>query len=1115
MSCSKEVWELLNSSPIFDEKWYLENFADVSLTGVSPLEHFIRIGTVLGRNPGPDFDLSWYLEQYSDVRDSGMNPLAHYTKHGHYEGREIKDVSGHYLSGSIDPENLKVRRYDAFWNKERENIFLRRIEKIYAENSSYFDQLRLSVVMPTYNRADRIVASVSSVIAQSHPNWQLLIVDDGSTDNTAEVLEEQLKDSRIHYEKTLQSGVSAARNRGLELAKGEFVFYLDSDNLWTPDCLRNMIVFMIEGNLDAAYSGVELKDDKGVTKGFRGDNFSWQECIKQNYVDLNAFGHTAKAIGNELFDTSLRRLVDWDLIIRITRHQRTAYAPFLGVTYHDGESGNRITKTEYTQDALLVLQAAIREKYGSGDELNRLRPELNPRWNEIVMGYARLSPIDRAARKFISLHNSMVDWEDLATGCHERVTGLVSIVVLCFNQDDLTKNCLQSIIENTGTQIPYEVIAIDNASSDGTENLLVDFSRKYDNFSYHSMPENLMFSLGNDIGVAHSSGQYVVLLNNDTVVTEKWLENLIEPLVNDRRIGAVGPKLLYEDGTLQCGGIVFNNLSKIPYHLYRHFPGDHAAVNKARYLQAITGACMAMRASDFVTLKGLDPTYINGCEDLDLCFRLNRYRGLRVFYNPQSVVYHLEGKSEGRGKYISRNRAVFVKHWSSQVLADDSAIYEEDQFEVTGYSKPGTEPDGATAAYVPELIDKATGTAAARGYVSGAQQSSTETGSGTLNIGFSTMWYARGIAFHSLQLARALEGEDFKTHIFARWESDRFENQGAIYHKRVTNAGDDPSPSMAVEWARKNNLDAMIFMEVHPNDWKRVTALREAGVYVICYENLDVLRTENWSKYEIFDAFLFNASYVRDIVTSRFPEHPALLIPWGTVPPDTPQPQLDKERSSVRFVHVAGWGGLNNRKNSDLLLRSFYAAEAPGAELHFYTQVPIEKYGDACAEIARNDSRVFVYEGTIENIYDAYIGMDMLLWPSKREGLGLPIVESLVSGLPVLVTDGWMMKQWIVPGKHGVLCPASPQHDRMFLPEMQVDEQVLSKLIASLADDPASIRAMRDAVDRDRKLWLWDWQPAVFREQLAKMVNNRNYRPSSSLDYLPEHVSTLIDLNRS
>lgn len=712
------------------------------------------------------------------------------------------------------------------------------------------------------------------------------------------------------------------------------------------------------------------------------------------------------------------------------------------------------------------------------------------------------------SEKFIKLNHELIDWSALGNSTETRIRNLVSIVLLCYGNDELTKQCVDSILRNTkDSKYEYELLVIDNAGCDQTRAIAQEAGRQNGNVRYHRNAENCMFSLGNNLGVAVSNGEYLVLLNNDTIVVEGWLDPLIDPLLTDSATGAVGPKLLYPDDSLQCGGIVFNSISSIPYHIYQHHPRDSKAVNKPRNYQAVTGACISMRAVDYIRLHGLDPVFINGCEDLDLCFRIKNILFKSILYNPASEIYHMEGKSEGRGRFIMYNREVFVDRWRDQFTPDDTQYYDEDGYGITAYYKKGTEPHGETAAYYPELCEQPnTENRNAAKPVGIAQVTS-------CNVGFSTMWYQRGIAFHTRQLALALESRNIRTHIFARWESAKFMNSGMIHHPRVFNAGDDPSEERIVQWARENNIQLMIFMEVHPNDWKRVQALKTEGVKVMCYENLDILKIGDWEKYEIFDAFLFNAFYAREVMLKRFPDKPSIMIPWGVTPID-PEPGMARNDRPLRFVHVAGWGGLNNRKNTGLLIQAFHKANAGNAELHLFTQAPVRSYGADILRIIEKDERIYVNEGTIENIFEAYKGMDMLLWPSKREGLGLPIIEALSCGLPVLVSDGYMMKQWIIPGKHGVLCRGQPVQGDRYLPEMLVSEEDLVELIRNLISAPERIREMAECVIASRDIWSWNWQPKVFREQIECLVTDANYGASANLDYLPRFILDFEDARK-
>ena len=93
----------------------------------------------------------------------------------------------------------------------------------------------VSIVVPTYNRGYCIAATLDSVIAQTHKDWEALIVDDGSTDDTADIIQRRYgDDSRVRYVRQENAGVCSARNRGIATARGSFVALLDSDDLWEP-----------------------------------------------------------------------------------------------------------------------------------------------------------------------------------------------------------------------------------------------------------------------------------------------------------------------------------------------------------------------------------------------------------------------------------------------------------------------------------------------------------------------------------------------------------------------------------------------------------------------------------------------------------------------------------------------------------------------------------------------------------------------------------------------------------------------------------------------------------------------------------------------------------------
>lgn len=152
----------------------------------------------------------------------------------------------------------------------------------------------VSIIMPSYNTAPYISSSIQSVINQTYNNWELIIVDDCSTDNTEDVLSE-IKDERIRFFKNEKnSGAAVSRNKALREAKGQWVAFLDSDDLWMPDKLEKQIRFMMDNGYSFSYTnykeidtdgnetGVMVTGPKNVTKTGMY-NYCWPGCLTVMY----------------------------------------------------------------------------------------------------------------------------------------------------------------------------------------------------------------------------------------------------------------------------------------------------------------------------------------------------------------------------------------------------------------------------------------------------------------------------------------------------------------------------------------------------------------------------------------------------------------------------------------------------------------------------------------------------------------------------------------------------------------------------------------------------------------------------------------------------------------
>ena len=152
----------------------------------------------------------------------------------------------------------------------------------------------VSIVMPSYNTAEFIGASIESVLNQTYKKWELIIVDDCSTDNTDEIVF-KYKDERIKYIKNSEnSGAAVSRNRALRMAKGRWIAFLDSDDLWLPDKLYRQIEFMLKNQyyfsytkyeeigMDGSKTKIIINGPKVISKTAMF-NYCWPGCLTVMY----------------------------------------------------------------------------------------------------------------------------------------------------------------------------------------------------------------------------------------------------------------------------------------------------------------------------------------------------------------------------------------------------------------------------------------------------------------------------------------------------------------------------------------------------------------------------------------------------------------------------------------------------------------------------------------------------------------------------------------------------------------------------------------------------------------------------------------------------------------
>jgi len=235
----------------------------------------------------------------------------------------------------------------------------------------------------------------------------------------------------------------------------------------------------------------------------------------------------------------------------------------------------------------------------------------------------------------------------------------VSAIIPTWNLSSKLDKCLEHLYKYTDMD-KVQIIIVDNGSNDETFHMVMDKYFRHGTDSYLKLARNHGFGEASNMGARASDGELLLFLNNDVYVSEEgWLDNMASEILAGATI--VGHKLLYANDTIQHAGIFFN-VQGIPLHLWRGKPADYEPTLHTKRLTAVTGACMMICSDDFSRLGGFDTSYINGFEDIDLCFKSVSMSG-RISCCMDSKIYHDECSTPSRRDFDARNAQIFVSRW--------------------------------------------------------------------------------------------------------------------------------------------------------------------------------------------------------------------------------------------------------------------------------------------------------------------------------------------------------------------------------------------------------------------------------------------------------------------
>ena len=349
--------------------------------------------------------------------------------------------------------------------------------------------------------------------------------------------------------------------------------------------------------------------------------------------------------------------------------------------------GNDPARDPLTKSPL--LHAVPADWYRAGQDGSRdLQDWIRARGAEWEMRQAAAPPAPETVdtRHDVELNERLIDWDALAV--RKTSTGTVSVIIPTYRDWKLTTTAVQCVAEAASeSDFAVEIIVLSNGCGRQTAIVLDSLPLRFANVRVVHRPVNHGFALGNNLALEHTTGSVVVFLNNDTEARRGWLEPLVAALDEPDVVGAQS-LLLYPSGEIQSAGIAFPSCGGIPHPLLQGHPVEEAADLAAASFSALTAAALAMRFSDVVALRGFDPLFRNGMEDVDLGLRARRLRSGRFTVRPDSIVVHHESKTPGRFTHAMANRRVLLDRWGIEFPGDDLELWWHAGHEVVGYTQP-------------------------------------------------------------------------------------------------------------------------------------------------------------------------------------------------------------------------------------------------------------------------------------------------------------------------------------------------------------------------------------------------------------------------------------------
>ncbi|MFA5195044.1 MAG: glycosyltransferase family 2 protein, partial [Bacteroidales bacterium] len=541
----------------------------------------------------------------------------------------IIEVVGNYLATTSQYSQYLLRKK---LNKDMIKQYKRQL-------TNYNQKPLFSIIMPVYNpRIDLFTKAIDSVIGQIYEHWELCIADDKSSDpEVRETLEKYCQaDERIKVVYREDNGhISRASNSALELAVGEYAVLMDHDDILREDALYQLAkAINLKDGADLIYTDEDKIDEWGIHSE---PHFKPDWC-PDNLLSRNYLGHVCAFKTAQLRDVGGWRVgfegsQDYDLVLRYTEiYNKVIHIP--EVLYHWRVHSESAALSEAVKPyAYRAAQSALYEA------MARRGMEATVDFLDSFRGYSIRFGLNNKNAK-------------------------VSIIIPSRNKADMLRKCLRSI-DKKSTYRNFEIIVIDNNSDEKEFFTLIKQYTKQSKIPFKCVQDKEVFNFSRliNLGRKNASGEFILLLNNDTeVISPDWLEAMMEH-AQRKEIGVVGAKLLYDNDTIQHAGVIVG-LGGAAGHVLvgedRDGPGYFNYVNMLNTYSAVTGACFMVRKSVFDEVGGFDESFGTEYNDVDFCLKI-REAGYYNLYVPHCELYHFESMSRGHPHSTSESYKKHVK----------------------------------------------------------------------------------------------------------------------------------------------------------------------------------------------------------------------------------------------------------------------------------------------------------------------------------------------------------------------------------------------------------------------------------------------------------------------